>query len=202
VGRRRERESSGLPGRQSQDGSPFLRWQQRRPYRHKPVWRVPAAPGAIGCFLSQPYLHNRQRRGCRPRGAAGGDGNTSGPVGGAGGIGLSSSITGSAVYYAGGGGGAAQDGGTGGAGGNGGGGDGGVDDVVGSDGTVNTGGGAGAGSVDPQQHSVRGASGGSGVVILRIPTANYSGTTSGSPTVTTDGDYKVVKFTGSGTYTA
>ncbi len=135
-------------------------------------------------------------------GAAGGDASTSGPVGGAGGIGSSSSITGSAVYYAGGGGGAAQDGGTGGSGGNGGGGDGGVDDVVGSDGTVNTGGGAGAGSVDPQQHSVRGASGGSGVVILRIPTANYSGTTTGSPTVTTDGDYKVVKFTGSGTYTA
>jgi hypothetical protein len=33
-------------------------------------------------------------------------------------------------------------------------------------------------------------------------TSDYSGTTSGSPTVTTDGDYTVVKFTGSGTYTA
>jgi hypothetical protein len=33
-------------------------------------------------------------------------------------------------------------------------------------------------------------------------TANYSGTTTGSPTGSTDGDYKVLKFTGDGTYTA
>jgi hypothetical protein len=44
--------------------------------------------------------------------------------------------------------------------------------------------------------------GNSGVVILRLPTANYTGTTTGSPTVTTDGDYTILKFTGSGTYTA
>ena len=44
--------------------------------------------------------------------------------------------------------------------------------------------------------------GGDGVVILRIPTANYTGTTTGSPTVTTDGDFKVVKFTGNGTVDA
>jgi hypothetical protein len=50
--------------------------------------------------------------------------------------------------------------------------------------------------------STTGSPGGSGVVILRIPTANYSSTTTGSPTVTTDGDFKVVKFTGSGSYTA
>jgi hypothetical protein len=30
---------------------------------------------------------------------------------------------------------------------------------------------------------------------------DYSGTTTGSPTVTDDGDYKVVKFTASGSYT-
>lgn len=50
-----------------------------------------------------------------------------------------------------------------------------------------------------------GASGGfagSGVVIIRIPTANYSGTTTGSPTVTTDGTDTIIKFTGTGTYTA
>jgi hypothetical protein len=35
-----------------------------------------------------------------------------------------------------------------------------------------------------------------------MATANYTGTTTGSPTVGTDGDYKFVKFTGSGTYTA
>ena len=45
-------------------------------------------------------------------------------------------------------------------------------------------------------------SGGSGVVILRMLTTDYTGTTTGSPTVTTDGSYKVVKFTGDGTYTA
>ena len=47
-----------------------------------------------------------------------------------------------------------------------------------------------------------GGSGGSGVVILRVPTFNYSGTTTGSPTVTTDGSFTVIKFTGSGTYTS
>jgi len=45
------------------------------------------------------------------------------------------------------------------------------------------------------------ASGGSGIVVLRVPTASYSGTTSGSPTVTTDGSFKVITFTGTGTYT-
>jgi hypothetical protein len=33
-------------------------------------------------------------------------------------------------------------------------------------------------------------------------TSKYSGTTTGSPTVTTDGLYTVVKYTGSGTYVA
>jgi hypothetical protein len=33
-------------------------------------------------------------------------------------------------------------------------------------------------------------------------TSAYSGTTTGSPTVTTDGSYTVVKFTSSGSYTA
>ena len=44
--------------------------------------------------------------------------------------------------------------------------------------------------------------GGSGVVILRVNTTAYSGTTSGSPTVTTDGDFTVIKFTGNGSYTS
>ncbi len=42
--------------------------------------------------------------------------------------------------------------------------------------------------------------GGSGVVILRMATAMYSGTVTGSPTVTTDGPDTILKFTGSGTY--
>jgi len=44
--------------------------------------------------------------------------------------------------------------------------------------------------------------GGSGVVILRIPTTDYTGTTTGSPTVTEDGDQTIIKFTGNGTYTS
>ena len=31
---------------------------------------------------------------------------------------------------------------------------------------------------------------------------SYSGSTTGSPTVTTDGSYKVIKFTSTGTYVA
>jgi hypothetical protein len=50
-------------------------------------------------------------------------------------------------------------------------------------------------------HATSGA-GGSGVVILRLPTAQYSGTTTGSPTVTTDGTDTIIKFTASGSYTA
>jgi hypothetical protein len=33
-------------------------------------------------------------------------------------------------------------------------------------------------------------------------TSDYSGTTTGSPTVTTDGSYKVLAFNASGSYTA
>jgi hypothetical protein len=37
---------------------------------------------------------------------------------------------------------------------------------------------------------------------LSIPTINYSGTTTGSPTVTTNGSYTVLTYTSSGSYTA
>jgi len=40
------------------------------------------------------------------------------------------------------------------------------------------------------------------VVILRMATANYSGTTTGSPTVTTSGSDTILEFTASGSYTA
>ena len=43
--------------------------------------------------------------------------------------------------------------------------------------------------------------GATGVVIIRIPTANYSGTTTGSPTVTTQGSDKVLVFNSSGSVT-
>ena len=63
-------------------------------------------------------------------------------------------------------------------------------------GTVNTGGGGGGGKYQSQP----GGSGGSGVVVLRIKTSEYSGTTTGSPTVTTVGDDTVLVYNGSGTY--
>ena len=50
--------------------------------------------------------------------------------------------------------------------------------------------------------SVTGGAGGSGVVILSIPTADYSGTTTGSPTVTTSGANTILQFNSSGSYTA
>jgi hypothetical protein len=39
------------------------------------------------------------------------------------------------------------------------------------------------------------------VVILRVSTATYSGTTTGSPTITTDGSDTVIQFNSTGTYT-
>jgi hypothetical protein len=37
---------------------------------------------------------------------------------------------------------------------------------------------------------------------LSMPTANYSGTTTGLPTVTTSGSNTILQFTNSGSYTA
>ena len=135
-------------------------------------------------------------------GAVGGDAN--GP-GGAGGAGAASSITGSSVTYAGGGGGGDASTGTGGAGGAGGGGAGGDQSSPtgqnGTSGTANTGGGGGgASNVDSGQ--TNGGAGGKGVVILSVPTANYSSTSTGSPTVTTSGSNTILQFNGSGSYTA
>jgi hypothetical protein len=127
-------------------------------------------------------------------GAVGGNGTTT--AGGAGGVGLSNSITGSATFYAGGGGGSTEaTTGAAGAGGNGGGGAGSCNDNA-TAGTSNTGGGGGG------VNAATSGAGGSGVVILRLPTAQYSGTTTGSPTVTTDGTDTIIKFTASGSYTA
>lgn len=132
-------------------------------------------------------------------GSASVGGNGSGSSGGNGGSGTSSSITGSAVTYAGGGGGGIRSGGTAGTG-QGGGGDGAVGNANGSNATANTGGGGGGAAQSGA--TVNGGNGGSGVVILSVPTANYSGTTTGSPTVTTSGSNTIIKFTSSGSYTA
>jgi hypothetical protein len=136
------------------------------------------------------------------RAGGGGGASSAGTAGtstGNGGAGTSSSITGSLITYAGGGGGGGGDttpgsGGTGG-GGNGGSGAGGSNSVAG---TTNTGGGGGgsAGS------GGLGASGGSGIVIIRYPD-NFApaSSTTGSPTVTVAGGYRVYKYTASGSIT-
>jgi len=114
----------------------------------------------------------------------------SGDVGGNGGAGVTSTINGSSVPRAGGGGSGADT--TGGSGGTGGGGAGGAN-VHGSDGTANTGsGGGGAGQ--------SGGDGGSGVVIVRMLTASYSGTQSNG-TVTTSGTDTIITFNSSGSFT-
>jgi hypothetical protein len=94
---------------------------------------------------------------------------------------LASSITGSSVDYSAGGGGMRGAGGSDGSSG------------TGWANTANTGHGG---------NNVTNNSGQSGVVILRMLTSNYSGTTTGSPTVSTSGSDTIVKFTGSGSYTA
>ena len=139
-------------------------------------------------------------------GAVGGDGSTR--QGGAGGAGSASSITGSSVTRAGGGGGGAISGGgnsnSGGAGGTGGGGTGAGSGSDSTAGTANTGGGGGGGMLNvggsPQSRSS--SIGGSGVVIISVPTLNYSGTTTGSPNVATSGSNTILTFTGDGSYTA
>jgi len=117
--------------------------------------------GGAGGTYASPY----------PGGGGGGAGvigaNAYASGGGDGGNGLSSSITGSSVIYAGGGGGSgSHSGGTPGSGGTGGGGAGG-DQAAGENATFNTGSGGGGGG-----NSNLGGSGGSGVVILRYPTAD------------------------------
>ena len=148
--------------------------------------------GGLGSAAAPDYVSG----GGGGAGAVGAAGTGSG--GGGGGIGVQNSITGSAVYYAGGGGGSSEEAASRGPGGNGGGGNGGGPNpsVVGGSGTANTGGGGGGSN----QTEASGA-GGTGVVILSVPDADYSGTVTGSPTVATGVSGKtVITFTGTGTY--
>ena len=131
-------------------------------------------------------------------GAVGEAGNAGGNAGGDGGAGTASSITGSSVTRAGGGGGSAYLSSAG-AGGSGGGGAGNLNSP-GVAGTANTGG--GGGGTDSRPGPNFGGNGGKGVVILSVPTASYSGTSTGSPTVTTSGSNTILQFNGSGSYTA
>jgi len=140
--------------------------------------------------------------GTSPDGA--GDPYNTGQTPANGGDGIASSITGSAVTRAGGGGGSWENGAGAGQsppGGAGGGGRGsttaGTANAT-TAGTVNTGSGGGGG----QGSSYTGSAGGSGVVILRMLTADYSSTTTGSPTVSTSGSDTILIYTGTGSYTA
>ena len=141
-----------------------------------------------------------------PSGNAGGGGggssavggNASGTTGGNGGAGLTSLITGASVARAGGGGGASWNG-TPGTGSDGGGNGGTNASTALGNATANTGSGGGGGP-----HTASGGDGGTGIVVLRMPDADYSGTTTGSPTVTTDvggSGETVIVFNASGSYT-
>jgi len=132
-------------------------------------------------------------------GAGGAGGNASGSNSGSGGTGIVSSITGSNVTYAGGGGGGGWAGGTtAGSGGSGGGGAGSTaDNATASNGTGGLGGGGGGGSIGGSGGP--GGYGGSGIVIIR--TLATAASTTGSPTVTTDGSYNIYSFTADGSIT-
>jgi hypothetical protein len=160
----------------------------------------PSLSGGSGNTPStSPSQGNNGGNGTNSSGGAGGGGagavgsNNAGSASGSnGGNGTASSITGSSVTRAGGGGGGAYNA-TAGTGGTGGGG-------TAANGDANTGGGGGGRNVPVSQTS--GTAGGKGVVILSLPTASYSSTTTGSPTVTTSGSNTILQFNGSGSYTA
>lgn len=129
-------------------------------------------------------------------GGGGGGAGAAGSRGGPGGVGLQYAISGTNTYYAGGGGNGA--GGTGGLGGGGNGGS------SGSAGTNGLGGGGGGGYNTYPTHPWNRASfaGGSGVVIIRY-SSTYPALTSttGSPTITVSGGYRIYKWTSSGSFT-
>ena len=137
-------------------------------------------------------------------GGGGGGAGAAGAAGanaGNGGVGLAYAISGSSTYYAGGG--AADGRTTTGTGGQGGGGDGSYANGAGHGGSggENTGGGGG-GMCDAMNGGSRGGNGGSGVVILRYAdTSAAAYSTTGSPTITVAGGYRVYKFTSSGSIT-
>ena len=135
-------------------------------------------------------------------GGGGGAAGTGGvaPSDGNGGPGLQVNGT----YYAGGGGTGQNNGQGSGAGGIGGGGEGQNLNYYTTpvDGDANTGGGGGGGTYTSSgvPGTTRGGQGGSGVVILQMRTSDYSGVTTGSPSMSVVGGLVTLTYTGSGTY--
>jgi len=169
--------------------------------------------GAVGGSGGGAGTYNTNRTGAAGtanQGYAGGNSLASvrsGGGGGAGGVGsttggssLSSSITTTSVARAGGGGGESTSGGF--AGGGGGATAGNVGNTSASA-TANTG--SGSGGVyqyDVAPPAGNSGNGGSGVVILRFPdTYTAAASTTGSPTITTTGGYRIYTYTGSGSIT-
>ena len=124
-------------------------------------------------------------------GAGGGGGFSSDGEQSEGGYGFTSNITGTSLGYGGGGGGADRADGIGRDGGGNG------NQAGNTAGRANSGGGGG-GNTSVQTGNI----GGSGVVILKLLTQHYTGTVTGSPSVTTHGPYTVIQFNSSGSYKA
>lgn len=145
-------------------------------------------------YLSAPNATNGGSDGIKA-GGGGGSGVTL-SAGGNGGNGGIYSITGSSVTYAGGGGGNGTSNTLGGAGGGGAG----SAQLAGTPGTNGLGGGGGAGR--GLDSSSPGGIGGSGVIIIRYADSFPAATsTTGSPTITVAGGYRVYKWTTSGSIT-
>jgi len=168
---------------------------------HSDAGGAPVRNPGRGVYPGSTYLDQSPRQGYDGGQASthygaggGGAGGVGGNAnGGAGGVGVQNSITGTAVYYAGGGGGGAFNTAAG-AGGSGGGGNGGTGSTAATAGTDGLGGGGGGGR---EGYGNVGKDGGDGVVILRTTATALS--TTGSPTVTQDGNYNIYKFTANGT---
>lgn len=133
-------------------------------------------------------------------GGAGDGGTGYGSGTGNGGPGLSSSITGSAVTRAGGGGGSKYLSLPAGQGGSGGGGNGTDGSIPAGNGTTNTG--SGGGGSERNGSYLDGGSGGSGIVVIRYPDSYAAAaSTTGSPTYTVSGGYRIYTWTSSGSIT-
>lgn len=155
----------------------------------------PNSLGGKGVYPGSSYISQTRQgydggtTGASDYGLGGGGGGGTQTINSVGGIGITSTITGSSLYYAGGGGGSyppapAIAGGQGGGG------------QTNGAGTANSGGGGGGGTGNGTQ----GGNGGSGVVIIKYADTFPAATTTGSPTVTSITGFRIYKFTGTGTF--